>query len=147
MSLRCRLGWHDWRYDGHADDEALPDGSYAWKWHDRCQRCRDRRTIGLIPRKERYIPPEGIPVEVASSNGTGVTYPIPPWEGDTGDWDLTCVRPGTRVHGVTRGGTRRVNSACGHQSKDHGEVRYYGEGKYGWRAGPCKNCHCEGFMG
>lgn len=65
----------------------------------------------------------------------------------TVDPSLSCVRPGTRWHGRTREGLEPTPTACGHPLRDHERMRYLGEGRYDRLPGPCKHCHCEGFLG
>ena len=146
MSIRCNLGLHDWRYDGHVDDEDLPDGSYVFRWRVCCQRCHQARVASLAPRKENYIPPGGIEA-LPSRNGNRITFAWPPTDLSKEEAMLTCVRPGTREHGTLRDGSKPVRTACQHLYRDHGKVMYFGEGRYGFVSSGCRHCSCEEFMG
>jgi len=144
MSLRCRIGWHDWKpydadYPSMVAEREFPDA--LWLHRSECLRC------GVYHMRPIYRPKEsdarGREVMYPGINGTGRDVPI--YDGD--GWDMTCVRPGTREHGTMRDGSKPVRSACGHLYRDHGSMRYVGHGKTGFRPGPCKDCSCEGFIG
>lgn len=132
-----------------ADDLGVFDPRLLYRLREACQRCHIEQTLDVRSARERqYYPPEGVAVTMPSANGTHIETPsVAPGEEERRDWDKTCVRPGTREHGVMRDGSRPVRTACGHLLKDHGEVRYFGNGRYRWVAGKCKDCSCEGFLG
>lgn len=139
MSLRCRLGLHDWSGRRKTD----PSLDVIWIIEQTCRRCGQQQRFAFNPMRLRP-PPEGLPVVTPSANGTDKPNDFA-YSGE--DEHLACVRPGTRVHGTLRDGTTVVNSACGHAYRDHMSYRYFGDGKYGWRSTTCHNCACEGFMG
>jgi len=145
VNWRCRLGWHDWRRDAGTKTEDIdrPDGSYEFRWVVRCQRCHTPRHVRLFPTKEHYIPPKGREMRYPSANGTGYDEPYE----ETPEMMKACVRPGTRDYGTLRDGTTPTPGMCDHFYKDHGGLRYYGEGRVRFKAGECKDCSCEGFIG
>ena len=145
MSLRCSLGVHDWRYDYGRDptpEELMQDTRLLRLLVQRCQRCHASRTAALHATKETYVPPEGLEMSYTWPDGTTHTPAL-----DAEEASLTCVRPGTRFHGTKRDGTVVVNTACGHHYKDHGSLRYYGDGRSDFAPGKCRDCSCEGFLG
>lgn len=143
MSLRCRLGLHDWRFISYEDPGPGDDPRVLFRRHVGCQRCHDKRTLVLKRLQDDYIPPGGVPV---APDGAGVFH-WPPMDLTIEESMLTCVRPGTREHGVKRDGSKPVNTACNHLYRNHGRVMYFGDGKYGFISGECHDCSCEGFLG
>ena len=163
MDLRCRLRQHDWRVV-HGKSEPTPEEEFRdprllWWHHSACQRCHERRKHAVRSRREAYIPPEGVPAVVKTEyswddNGMAHKKPasVPTWpphasEAEAQEYQKTCVRPGTREMGVMRDGSHPPRRACGHQYHSHGEVRYYGDERYGFDSRPCRDCSCEGFLG
>jgi hypothetical protein len=163
MNWKCRIRGHDWRVV-HGESSPTPeeehrDSLLLW-WHNSaCQRCHEKRRQAVRRRKEEYIPAEGVPAvvyEEYSTDDIGRTTPkhtvIPTWppgasEAEAQEYKKTCVRPGTREMGVMRDGSHPPRQSCRHQYHQHGEVRYYGDDRYGFNSRPCRDCSCEGFLG